>query len=76
MTSYFNTDGNGILKDEPVAVGEALRLLLLAILGVLAVFDVWVPTQDQVVALVVLYGAVSALVSALTRRKVTPTAKL
>ena len=42
---------------------SAIQALLVALFGVLQVFDVWTMTDDQRGAVLVLYGAVAALVT-------------
>jgi hypothetical protein len=61
---------------EPIATAEGVRLVLLALLGVLEAFSVWSPTGPQYAALAGLYAAVSVLLAGWARRRSTPNVKV
>jgi hypothetical protein len=58
---------------EPVALGEAVRLLIVAVIVLLQAFDIWNPTTEQNAAVLGLYAAVSLLLSVFARQRSTPT---
>lgn len=58
---------------EPVALSEAVRLVIVAAIVVLQAFDVWNPTTEQNAAVLGLYAAVSLLLSVFARMRSTPT---
>lgn len=61
---------------EPVALSEAVRAVLLAVIALLQAFDVWNPTPEQNAAVLGLYIAVSVLLSVFARLRSTPTEKV
>lgn len=62
------------MSNEPVAIGNAIGALIPLIAGAAAAFNAWNPTDGQVGALTALYAGVLVVITALTRRKVTPVA--
>lgn len=61
---------------EPVRLAAAAQSLIAAVIGLLTVFDVWHPSQDQVTAMMLVYTALLPVIGAIVRSKVTPVAKL
>ncbi len=61
-----------LFKREPVAVFSALQIVLVAVLGLLAVFDIFTPNEAQGAAIVAVYVAVSGFVTLFVRGSVTP----
>jgi len=63
------------MKTEPVITIASLQAVIVAILGALVAFNVWVPTDAQKAAILGVYAVVAPLVFAFyVRTKVTPTA--
>lgn len=60
------------MTTEPVALSDALKSLLLAVIAALVAFEVWQPTEAQTAAMLGLFAALNILVSAFVRRQVTP----
>lgn len=61
---------------EPVAVTEAIRTLILAVMALSTAFDVWEPTPQQTGAVLGCVIAVSVLLSVFARLRSTPTANV
>lgn len=61
---------------EPVRLAAAVQSLIAAVIGLLTVFDVWHPSQDQVTAMMLVYTALLPVIGAVVRSRVTPVAKL
>jgi uncharacterized membrane protein len=57
---------------EPVAVAAAVQAALVSVIGLLAAFGVWSPTEEQVGALLTVYVALVAVVAAIVRARVSP----
>lgn len=62
------------MKTEPVAAAAVLQTALGAVLGLLAAFNVWNPSQDQLTAVFAVYVALVPVLALVVRRRVTPTA--
>lgn len=62
------------VRTEPVAVGAAINGGVSAVLAVLAAFQVWTPTPEQVAAVLGLTTALEAVVAMFVRRRVSPVA--
>lgn len=60
------------MNQEPVAITDALKSLLLAVVAGLVAFGVWEPTETQTAAILGLFAAVNLVVSAFVRGRVTP----
>jgi hypothetical protein len=60
----------------PVRVAAAAQSLVAALISLLAVFNVWSPTDTQVAALMTVYAALLPLIGSIVGSKVTPVAKL
>lgn len=56
--------------DEPVRLAAAVQALLSAALGLLAAFDVWDPTQEQIAAIFLVYSALVPVIAVLVNRSV------
>lgn len=57
---------------EPVAVAAAIQAAVVAIIGLLAAFGVWSPTEEQMGALLAVYVAFVGVVAAIVRGRVSP----
>lgn len=63
------------MKTEPVITIASIQAVLVAIVGALAAFDVWVPTDAQKAAIFGVYAVAAPIIFGLwVRSKVTPTA--
>ena len=60
----------------PVRVAAAAQSLVAATISLLAVFNVWSPTDAQIAALMTVYAALLPLIGSIVGSKVTPVAKL
>lgn len=57
---------------EPVAVAAAIQAALVAVVGLLAAFGVWSPTEEQMAAMLGVYVAVVGVFAAVVRARVSP----
>lgn len=63
-------------REEPVRLAASIQGLLSALLGLSVVFGWWHPTDAQVAAIFVVYGAVVRIIGDVIREQVVPVAKL
>lgn len=63
-------------SSEPIAVTEAVRSLLIAVMVALTAFGAWEPTPEQTSAVLGLYLAISVVLSVVARKRSTPTSKV
>lgn len=65
-----------IATTEPVRLAEAIRLVIIAVLGLTSAFDIFNPNGAQTAAILGVYATISVVLSSLTRGRVTPSANV
>lgn len=64
------------MNNEPVALADGSKSLVLAVIALLVAFGVWVPTEAQTAAVLGVLAGLNVAIGALVRSRVTPTARV